>query len=207
LNEKRVQLLKSAGCHAVKCGVESGDQGLRNSVLGKNLPDSAIAKGALLLKKHKIKLQTFNITGIPGESMAQAFTTYRMNQLIKPDFLWCSLMNPYPGTKIYEDAQLKGYIDKDFDFKDSFNSFFSHTPFLINNRMEKENLQKLMYTGLLLSVPEKMMAFLIKLKLSPFYSLVFNIAMLIGLKRINKAGFLEIIRAGVFYLKNSSLTR
>jgi hypothetical protein len=51
------------------------------------------------------------------------------------------------------------------------------------------------------------MAFLIKLKLSPFYSLVFNIAMLIGLKRINKAGFLEIIRAGVFYLKNSSLTR
>ena len=112
LNEATVKLLKQAGCFAVKMGLESGNTEIRNGLLNKNVSEKCIVDAAALLKKYQIRFQTFNIMGNPGETLSMALQTYDLNRRIKPDFAWCSLLNPYPGTDIYQTCEDLGLLEQ-----------------------------------------------------------------------------------------------
>jgi len=113
LDEEVVSLLSEAGCRCVAFAIESGNQKIRNTVLNKQIANDAIILSAGLLKKYKIKFTTYNMVGIPGETIENIFETIDLNITIGTNYPRCSLLTPYPGTKIAEYAQSNGYIDGD----------------------------------------------------------------------------------------------
>lgn len=106
--------LAEAGCRTVYFGIESGSETLRNVLLNKKLTNTDIIKAADLLHRANIKFRTFNILGLPGETMEEAFMTVDLNIAIKADYPWCSIFLPLPKTKLTEYAVEKGYLDKEY---------------------------------------------------------------------------------------------
>lgn len=196
LDEDRVKRLKSAGCFAVKMGVESGNETVRNRILNKNLSEDSIVDAARLLKKYGIRFQTFNMVGSPGESLSMAFETYALSRRIRPDFTWCSLLNPYPGTDIHDQCKKEGLIS-DFDDKISF--YFTGSPVILPHKRELVNLQKLMNFAVRLNLPEGLLRALVKLPLAGLYSLIFGAGVTWGLIRINKRSFLSVVWLSLRY--------
>ncbi len=115
LREDTVRLLKDAGCQGVSFAIESGNEELRNKVLGKKITNRQIEDAAAMLKKQGIKFATYNIVGIPGETVENALETIELNIRIKTDYPRCSFLTPYPGTKIAEYAVRMGYVESTVD--------------------------------------------------------------------------------------------
>jgi len=110
LNEEIAVLLKSAGCHSVSFGIESGNERIRKEILKKNLSNQQIIDAARVLKKYSIKFITFNILGIPGETLENAYETVDLNIQIKTDYPKCTMLVPYPMTAISEYAKARGLL-------------------------------------------------------------------------------------------------
>ena len=199
LDEELVKRLKRAGCFAVKMGLESGNETIRNWMLNKNLSEQSILDAALILKKHGIRFQTFNMVGCPGENLSMAFETYALNRRIRPDFVWCSLLNPYPGTDIYDLCKKEGLISTCFGFDEAGNSYFTGTPLALSDKRELINLQKLMNVSVQLNLSERFLRELVKLPLSGLYSFIFGMGMTWGLIRINKGSFGSVVWLSLRY--------
>lgn len=102
LNEEVIRLLKDSGCHAVSFGIETGSERLREALLNKGITNSQIEGVARLFKKYRLKFITFNMIGLPGETVHDALETVRLNIKIGADYPRCSILTPYPGTRISE---------------------------------------------------------------------------------------------------------
>ncbi|UTW66157.1 B12-binding domain-containing radical SAM protein [bacterium SCSIO 12643] len=141
--------LAEAGCKSVFFGIESGNEDLRNQILKKQLTDTQIVKAAELLHKAGIKFRTYNILGLPDETLADAFSTLELNIKIKADYPWCSLFSPFPGTELTDYAFAKGYLSPTFDYEKLTKSFFTESKLEIPNIREMQNLQKFFQTAVL----------------------------------------------------------
>ncbi len=141
--------LAEAGCKSVFFGVESGNEDLRNQVLKKQLTDHQIIKAAELLHTAGIKFRTYNILGLPDETLEDAFSTVEMNIKIKADYPWCSVFSPFPGTELTDYAFAKGYLSPTFDYEKLDKSFFLDSQLQLPNIREMQNLQKLFQTAVL----------------------------------------------------------
>lgn len=202
LTEDRVRGLKEAGCFAVKMGVESGNDAIRNIILRKNLREETILEAARLLRKYGIRYQTFNIVGSPGESLSMSLETYCLNRRIRPDFTWCSLLNPYPGTDIYDLCKKEGMISEE-----PSSSFFTGLPVDLPHKKEMVNLQQLMNFGIRLNLPESVIRVLVKLPLSGLYNLIFGAGITWGLIRINKGSFGSVVWLALNYLSRYNINK
>jgi len=98
------------GCYSVTFGVESGSARLRNELLKKRLSDESILQCAAFLHKYKIPFATYNITGLPGETLQDAWDTVNINVQIKPNWAFYSIYQPLPKTELVEFAIDKGYL-------------------------------------------------------------------------------------------------
>lgn len=139
--------LKKGGCHSVKMGIESGNEYLNNTVLGKNLTREVLMKAVENLKKANLKIETFNIIGIPGETIKDALNTLKFNQQLKVDFARCSLLQPYPKTEIEMYAKQGGYLDKNYNLNYFENSYFVDTPIILKDKNAFINIQRLFNIG------------------------------------------------------------
>lgn len=147
VNEERVKLLKESGCYLVMWGIESGVEKRRREILDKNISDDQIRKAAALFRQYKIKMKSFNIMGSPGETLDDAVQTIKLNAEVKIDFPWCSILQPYPRTKIAEIAQKQGFLKDDYSLDDMEKSFFSASILNQPDIRRIERLQKLFYLG------------------------------------------------------------
>jgi radical SAM superfamily enzyme YgiQ (UPF0313 family) len=144
VTEETARLLAEAGCYRVNMGVESGNERLRRVVLNKNIKDEDIIKAARFLHANKIKVLTNNMLGIPGETLEDAYSTVKINIHIKTDYPWCSLLQPYPNTKIAEYAKQCGNNDEGGQCQ--FKGTFFEESIIDQPDMDKViNLQKLFY--------------------------------------------------------------
>jgi anaerobic magnesium-protoporphyrin IX monomethyl ester cyclase len=121
LDEETIRSLKSAGCLNIYFGVETGNEGLRNHVLNKNLTNRRIMETARLLRKHRLKFGTYNMFGIPQESLASAFETIAFNRKLKPNYTINNIFQPYPRTEIADLAAAQGLIDPQTEYLDTMN--------------------------------------------------------------------------------------
>lgn len=201
LNRSLVAALRSAGCYAVKIGVESGDSDIRNRLLKKKISNHEIQNAASLLKEYKIRFQTFNIIGTPGETFDLAMETFRLNRNIQPDFVWTSLLVPYPGTEIYEYCLNQGWLEGGSAEEKTVWSYFRDTPLSMPEKERMVNLQKILYIAVLFRLPDSVVRRLTRLPLHRFYSFLFGTGMFLGLMRINRIPFLQSFMITVRYLK------
>ncbi len=142
---KSIAAMKSAGCYIAYFGIESGNDYIRNQILGKNITRTQIIETARLLRKHRIKIGTFNMVGMPGETFENAWETVRLNQLIRSDYPWCSIIQPYPGTELEQMARKMGVLDSDYGVNSLNQSYFNDTVLKNPDAEQLVVLQKLFY--------------------------------------------------------------
>lgn len=174
LNEEVVQNLHFAGCRRVFMGVESGSEEMREKILKKKIANQQIYQSADLLKKYKIKFRTYNMLGLPEETLDDAWKTVKINTEIKTDYPWCSLFYPYPGTVLGEYAQARGLIEKNNQLDEP--SFFRRSIVSSPVKRELENLQKLFFYAVKFPWFSPLIKKLIKMK----RNIVFDLAFLIS---------------------------
>lgn len=131
VTEELAALLGRTNCHMIAFGIESGSQRVRRELLHRNYSDEQIINAAGMLRKYGIKFRTYNVIGLPSETPDEMLATLELNLKIKPDFPWCSIFTPYPGTKLADFAIAQGYLDPAFSYDDVPLSFFNDT--ILNN--------------------------------------------------------------------------
>ena len=115
MDEEIISALAKAGLSLVHCGIESGNEYMRNIVMLREQTLQSIYKAANLLKKYKVKLLTENVLGNPGETFEMAMETLKLNMEIKPEISNASIFAPYPGLQMTQYAIKGGYFDGNFD--------------------------------------------------------------------------------------------
>lgn len=191
--------LAEAGCKSVFFGVESGNEDLRNQVLKKQLTDKQIIDAADLLHRAGIKFRTYNILGLPDETLEDAFGTLELNIRIKADYPWCSLFSPFPGTELTDYAFAKGYLSPTFDYEKLTKSFFTESKLDIPNIREMQNLQKFFQTAVLWPWTFPLVKQLIKLPPNILYQAWFGLIYFHVYIRSEKRSFWSTLK---FALKN-----
>jgi len=142
--ERVVRTLVSAGCTGVGIGIESGSEKSRREVLARPGRDEDILAGCGELKRHGIRIMSFSMVGIPGETLEDALKTVAMNVACGVDYAGATILQPYPGTPIAKWAVDRGYFEGDYD-RLSY-SYFAESTFRFPTERDRDritNLQRL----------------------------------------------------------------
>jgi len=148
IDEEMVKALKEAGCIGIWFGLETGNEELRFRVLKKRFKNEEYIRAAELLRKHGIKFRTYNILGLPDETLENAFETVEVNIRIKTDYPWCAICTPYEKTEIMEYAVEKGYLKRE-DVDNVSGSLFKNSVLKMDNINEIVNLHRFFQTCVL----------------------------------------------------------
>lgn len=172
LDDEVVGALKEAGCISCVFGLESGVDRIRNGVLQKGIKEEDIRTAAALFKKHKIQFGTYNMLGLPTETIEDSWQTVKLNAEIRPDFPWCSILQPYPGTKIHRDMEKS--LGKKIDSDEIQASYFTASVIDNPDIKQMENLQKFFHLAVRAPFLQPLIRQLIKLPPNPLFTLVFQ---------------------------------
>jgi len=172
VSENLFKKLSSAGCDRISFSIETGNEYLRNSVLKKGITNKQIVDTAKLMKKYKIKFRVYNILGLPGETLGNAFETILLNREIKTDYPWCSILHPYPKTEMYDYLLKGGYLEKRFS-SDDYASFFWVEPKNMKIKKEIVNLQKFFFYAVKFPWLDPAIKLLIKLPPNKVFEFIF----------------------------------
>lgn len=115
LDEKRIRLLKGAGCVGIEIGLESGSERIRRDILKKPVSDEKIREVSKLLKRERIKIYTSNIIGIPTETYDEMLKTLLLNREIGTDYTDCNIFTPFPKLSLTEQSREAGHLSDDYN--------------------------------------------------------------------------------------------
>ena len=195
VDEEIVRALKAAGCISCVFGIESGVERIRNEVLAKNVKDEEIYEAARLFRMFKIRFGTYNMVGLPGETVEDAFETIKINARIRADFPWCSVLQPYPGTQIRK--RIEADLGHELPVDEIGNSYFT-TSVLRNSQMRQlENLQKFFFLAVKFPFFQPLIRQLIKLPPNPIYQAIFQAGYAWQLMKRSRINFFRLIRYGL----------
>ncbi len=135
MNEKTARLLKHSGCERVHMGIESGDDEIRKNILHRNISREKIIDAFFQAKKTGLKTVSFNILGLPGETVDSIRKTIELNRKVKPNWVICSIFNPYPGTELHEKCLRDNLI-----IKQAGGSYYSPVSVLKHKSIDKREL-------------------------------------------------------------------
>jgi radical SAM superfamily enzyme YgiQ (UPF0313 family) len=103
LDEELIDNLTEAGALRFWLAIESGSEFIRNKIMRKNVSDEKILEIASLLKKKNVWVGALFMLGMPEETEESCLDTMRMiEQLDIDNFSSISHVNPFPGTKLFE---------------------------------------------------------------------------------------------------------
>jgi anaerobic magnesium-protoporphyrin IX monomethyl ester cyclase len=176
VDEKVARDLARAGCVSVLLGIETGDDGVRNDLLKRNMSRETIVAACRYLRENGVNVYASNMIGLPGETFEQALETLKLNQECRPAFAWSALFMPYPRTELTEYAVRRGYFDGDPNAV--FHTFHDHS--VLRFRSEKEgrmlaNLHKLF--GVMVEWPflARFARALCRVPANPLYKTIFTL--------------------------------
>lgn len=171
ISEDIAKALKEARCHGVTFGIETGNEKIRNNLLGKRLSNADIFRGTALLKAYKIKFLTTNILALPGETLDDAIETVMLNRKLSVDFTRARILEAYPNLPLTLYAEQAGFLGehltienykqnpKEPVFKSSFNNEF-------------KNIGALFHILTKFPVPESIIRLLVRVPYNWLYALI-----------------------------------
>ena len=203
IDEKKIKILKEAGCKVICFGIECGDEKARKEILKRNISDEKIIEISKLLKKYKIKFLTQNILLLPVKNpMEIDFKTLDLNIKCKPDLAISQIFYPLPKTELTEYAIKNGFFNPEKAIMPERTNSFSALNFPDKREKKRcERLHKLFGITVKFPVLRPIIPLLIKLPLTWFYSVIYVVlyGTFFKLKVENpKKGLKEIL----FYLKS-----
>jgi len=110
LSKSLMTIMKEAGCEGIHMGVESGDPQVMSRI-GKPGVDVNKTK-KVFAEADDLDVQTgaFFIIGLPGETKQSIWKSFELAMELNPDIVSVAAITPYPGTKLYDMAEEKGWI-------------------------------------------------------------------------------------------------
>ncbi len=94
----------------LRIAVECADEEYRRRILKKQLTNAALLSAAETFHRFGIKFITYNMLGLPGESLGQSLETLRLNIRLRPSFAHSFIYQPYPGTALARYALEQGHL-------------------------------------------------------------------------------------------------
>ena len=98
---KVAKTLADTDCKEVGIGIESGDDDILRTIR-KNYHVAEARDAIRILKAHGVRVKTFFMVGLPGETKDTIQSTRRFIAETKPDDIDVSVYVPFPGTDIYD---------------------------------------------------------------------------------------------------------
>lgn len=165
VTHERITLLSEMGCHSITMGMETADARIRLHILNRKTNNESIKKAVITLRKFNIKFRLLNMIGLPTETLSDALKTYSFAKKMNPTYSWCSILQPYPKTKLGQLCENLGFYDGDVNnFHDNF--FFDSS---IYEDTRYTKLRCLFPLGNALRLPKLVISLLIRL---PIYGLL-----------------------------------
>lgn len=194
LDEEVVQALKSSGCLNIYFGVETGDENLRNQILKKSLKNKQIINAARLLRKYRLKFGTYNMFGLPHETLAQAFETIHLNRRLRPDYTINNIFQPYPKTEIADYAVDRGFLEPQIEYLETMNE---GSILQIENIDRIVNLSRFAYLAIKFPVLLPFIRVLIKLPPNSLFKVVFDLTNAPAMKSNLNLNLIHLLRWGL----------
>lgn len=108
-DRKTLEIMVGSGLRFIKYGVESGDQGLVDA-MEKNLDLKRVREAVKWAKDLGVAVHLTFSFGHPGETWETARKTIDFALELAPDSLQMSLMQPFPGTGLYDKVVEKNLL-------------------------------------------------------------------------------------------------
>jgi radical SAM superfamily enzyme YgiQ (UPF0313 family) len=118
MDERMVQTIAEMGCYLVTIGLENGSEEFRKKYLYRSMENEHIIKVAGWMKQNGIRVVTYNILGLPHETLALSLETIKLNARLKADQEVTSMFFPYPGTRLHEISKEGGFLHPDIKSSD-----------------------------------------------------------------------------------------
>lgn len=128
------KLLAKAGCYAGFVAVECANEEIRRHVATRRVTNERLISACQHLKRQKIRVATFSMVGLPGETEQDMLDTIELNRRMGVDYAEASIFQPYPGTRLNEYCRNNGYLNEDDETYES-----QYTTTVLNGTPEFKN--------------------------------------------------------------------
>jgi radical SAM superfamily enzyme YgiQ (UPF0313 family) len=155
LKEDTARLLSYAGCRSISMSIETGDAGVRNKILKRNLTDDAVIRSFELARKYHLPSFSNAMLGIPGTTLADDFKTLEFSRRLRQAAPTFSICRPYPGTELWDIAVGGGYLDPKAPIH---GNYMDLSPLNSYSKSEKETQARMCYLGTLYCCAPKVVA-------------------------------------------------
>ena len=137
LDRELLAAMKKSGCVSICIAIETGDEELRNNVIGKRLTNDKIREAAETARDLGLLTTAFYIIGMPGETEEKFQNTLDQIRTLPLNGVAAAFANPLPGTKLYDDCVKNGWIIKE-DGGEEENVFYK--PYLVTKDFSEQDL-------------------------------------------------------------------
>jgi radical SAM superfamily enzyme YgiQ (UPF0313 family) len=97
-----LRLMKNAGCTNVRFGVESGNERVRNEIIGKKLTNDQIKAAVKLSKQAGLETMAFFVLGHPGETLDNMKDSLRFSRQLNATYADFNLAAPIAGSRLFD---------------------------------------------------------------------------------------------------------
>jgi len=101
IEERDIELMRLAGCHLIKFGVESGDQGILDNIR-KGITIEQTRKVFAACRKMGVDTHAHVMLGCIGETRGTIEKTIEFVRKLEPTTASFGIFTPYPGTEVFE---------------------------------------------------------------------------------------------------------
>ncbi|HOK41707.1 MAG TPA: radical SAM protein [bacterium] len=141
LDYEVLKKFKESGCKRICIAIESGDEYLRNKIIGKKLSDEKIKEVVTAANKLNLSIFAFYIIGMPEETNESFNKTIKQIKELKLNGVATSFATPLPGTKLYDICIKNNYFVDNKYSQIKFNMPIIQTEhFTINDLIKREKI-------------------------------------------------------------------
>lgn len=127
MSEELLRVMKKAGCWLLQIGVESGNQGVLDTIK-KGITLEQVRTATQKAYQLGFLIKAFFIMGCPGETVGSLNETIQFMNSIPIHYASVNMMTPLPGTEIWDNVEKYGKFDK--TRWDAINYLSDHPPFV-----------------------------------------------------------------------------
>ncbi len=139
VDARLLKKMKRAGCWNIFYGIEAASPKLLN-IVNKQITPEQVRRAVDLTNKAGIESRGSFMLGLPGETPELAKETIDFACSLNLDYAQFSITTPFPGTKLYKEAEKYGVLEKKLYKYNAFNVVF--VPFGYKNKEEIERLSR-----------------------------------------------------------------
>ncbi len=143
IDSKVANTMKKCGCISIGVGIESGDYNVRKNLLNRNETDEEIVYAINLLKELGMKITTFNMFGLPGDTMEQAYKTLELNRSLNVDSAWGLFYKPFPNTPLERKCVSMGLLGPSDSIMSEEGNLYGEILVENPNKDKLENFQRI----------------------------------------------------------------